>query len=640
MATWYYSQSTGADGNAGTILAPKQTLADLKSTVGVGDTAALMAGDTWDEKAELDASPANEGERITITRYGTGADPKISRQPISTFTGAILPDQTLTGTNDYSIGAYVPGDDYTPITFTSAVLTTGAAGHLNHGINFQQDAYGGYIIENVVSTTECRVTGDATGEGDDVTDTLILSIHRASDAKSIITSSTSSTFTAGNVFDSLYFADVKRSTSIATHIDDRHVIVEDPYNGIGASESCEIWDDAAANGFAFQFYGKDYITLDRLDFDGYVSADFDYADHIVISDCTFQNCHGGTNGHCLLVCSWSGASNGGSEDWTIDGCIFQDISGAATSCIFGVGRETSVATHVSDITVSNCIFRRIDTDAVTLWIADNSIVENCTIGPGLFGIGGGHQDGINIAGGDGYIIRYNTIFDFTQLIYFTPNDIAGVVPILNHWIYGNVLYVDKYWTDEASAAPGINVDIRGGDYTVDGLEIWANTIVYLGDAEGTGVKLLTQGPGVGTITNVVARNNIFYDCAGTGYEATSAWSIGPDIDPTDYDIDYNCYKKIAKSSAAEANSLIDSDPLFVNYIRHSVWDFHLQSGSPCDGAGDPALTAAVTVPTPLYDIGGVERTPDSGDMGAYEKAAAGGGAAVQQMCFARRRRSD
>jgi hypothetical protein len=546
MATYYYSQSTGADGNAGTILAPKQTLADLKGTVGVGDTANLMAGDTWDETLELDAAPANEGQRITIQRYGTGANPKIQRQH----------DKTATITAATRVGG---GPDY---------------------------------------NTELTASGTP--------------------------------FVAGDLWESVYFPDDHVTVSIITFTDSNTVTVNGDVSevqGITLPQTVQIFDaNTIADTYGLYLTNPDYITIDGVDFDNFFECNFNVARYVEIKNCTFSKCHGGNYGTCLNFGAWGQVNSKGyaPNDVTVDNCTFTDLPSSVSGCMHFTG---NFGIYQSNITVKNCTITNARTDGIKIFYANTVLIENNTL-TGLTGLGGGHEDGITGYAGTNWIIRYNKIDSFTQLILFPAGDTNDGSNFTDIHIYGNVFWNDTYWTGPyAGASPAIYCgigDVNNPEFS--GVRIWKNTFGYMGDSQGGGIWI-TKDATSPTLNDIVIHDNVFYEVHGPDYTGQSAYILAAGI--TNLDIDYNCYYACAKSSETEANSLTATDPLLVSYTGKgdtAPFDFHIGSGSPCNNAGDPALTSNVTVPATFVDIDGVTRTKNSGDMGAYELA--GGGIAA------------
>jgi len=77
-ASYYVSQSGGADSNPGTQALPWQTLAKVNgSTFSPGDTIYLKRGDTWTEPL-VPPSSGSSGNYITFDAYGSGPAPKIT----------------------------------------------------------------------------------------------------------------------------------------------------------------------------------------------------------------------------------------------------------------------------------------------------------------------------------------------------------------------------------------------------------------------------------------------------------------------------------------------------------------------------------------------------------------------------------
>lgn len=613
MADIHFDNTLGNDSTGdGSIGTPYKTLAKLKTVVAVSDTAKLKKGEVWDEILRLDSTPASEGQRITITGYGSGDNPLIQRSELSSFTASVLPDQTLVGTTDYAIGAFAAGS--TTITFTSAVLTTGTLGHLNHSLNFQQGLFTGYVIDSVVSTTECTVTGDATGEAETTGDSLLLTTYQTSTNKTLLAATTEA-FAAGDVNDVILFETANRSGGISSFIDTQHILVNLDMSGLSVSEACSIWETAAnGSGTGMQLNNRDYLTLDGIDIDSCIGCGVGNGNEVIIRNCNLSNIHGGSAGSVLSL----GEFGSTTTNVLVEDCTFDNITAAATGCINCSG---NAGQHVSDITIRGCTITNCNSNGMLFSYCDNIVLENNVLGPALFGIGGGHQDGIEIFGGDNVTIRNNIVHSFTQLLYLPS---AGVdVNMTNVFIYGNVLYNWKYWTLTGATSPAIQIGLTStSDITFSGCQIFANTIGYQGDQTGLGI-VINKGSANPTMDDITIVNNSFYEVSGPDFTGTSAYILPAGI--TNLLVDYNNYFNCAKSSETEANSLLASDPLFVDYTGKGATTFNvrLQPGSPCDDAGDPSLTSNVTVPASFLDIDGVTRVKDGGDIGAFELVSGG-----------------
>lgn len=208
-----------------------------------------------------------------------------------------------------------------------------------------------------------------------------------------------------------------------------------------------------------------------------------------------------------------------------------------------------------------------------------------------------HPDGMDLGDMSNSILRYNTISDFTQLMYFHDYDDGG--GFINLQIYGNVFYTDRYWTVNGGEAPGIFFDATFNNSPLKNVKIHSNTFMWTGYN-----GILIYG---GSLSDVVICNNIFYDS-------------GIDLDgrTSGMKSDYNLFFNSRKPAGEGPNSLI-SNPQFVNYVRHQSWNVRLKSTSPAINKGDPALLTTMGLNSDFVDIDGVKR-PIGGrcDMGAYE----------------------
>jgi hypothetical protein len=243
---------------------------------------------------------------------------------------------------------------------------------------------------------------------------------------------------------------------------------------------------------------------------------------------------------------------------------------------------------------------------------------------------GSHGDSINYAydcTGD-LIIRYNRFRNSSQCINIVldhPGNMGNV------YVYGNLLWIDPAaWAPDPKPASldynkGMNIGSPQTNHLFVGeIHVFSNTTSgrYFGAILSDATTGNVSGP-------VKVYNNVWHDCA-TAIQAHFSGSTSYQADYNDYegnstDIQYWdsgwSWRSLASFQAAyptlEQNS-ISSDPLFVD---EAGFDFRLQSGSPCIGAGDPALTSNVTVPATFVDIDGATRTKDGGAMGAFADTA-------------------
>ncbi|MBI2100713.1 MAG: right-handed parallel beta-helix repeat-containing protein [Candidatus Vogelbacteria bacterium] len=224
-----------------------------------------------------------------------------------------------------------------------------------------------------------------------------------------------------------------------------------------------------------------------------------------------------------------------------------------------------------------------------------------------------HQDGIDIGRLRDSIIRFNVIYDLTQLIYFPLKDEPGNY-VDNVQIYGNILYTDRYNTvggpsGPGAEAPAIFIDARRSSTIARNITIHSNTIGWVGYA---GVWILRDGLGMGPgqVTGIDIRNNIFYQS-----------DVEIEVDPGETpQVNYNLFYQANANVPVGANNLF-TDPQFVNYQRHSAWDFHLKSTSPARDAGINM--------GPSTDFDGNPRPSGTGyDIGAYEYPSGGTAPAV------------
>lgn len=202
-----------------------------------------------------------------------------------------------------------------------------------------------------------------------------------------------------------------------------------------------------------------------------------------------------------------------------------------------------------------------------------------------------HQDGFDIGKASNGIIRNNMVSDFTQLMYF-PNDSGSYE---NIQIYGNIMYTDRYSTVNGSTAPGIFFDGHFTSGMLTNISIHSNTFGWVGDKA---VQIYSFGS---RASGLRIADNIFYD---------SAFDI--DAGAQNLFVNNNLFYGVTPSGT---NSVV-VDPQFVNYVRHSAWDFRLKSTSP---AIDKGALGSIIAPTNFTDQWGTVRPQGVAlDIGAYE----------------------
>lgn len=208
-----------------------------------------------------------------------------------------------------------------------------------------------------------------------------------------------------------------------------------------------------------------------------------------------------------------------------------------------------------------------------------------------------HPDGMDLGDMSNSILRYNTIYDFTQLMYFHDFDNGG--GFINLQIYGNVFYTDRYWTVNGGEAPAIFFDTTFHSSPIKNVKIHSNTFLW----SGYNGIIMYGGP----LDAVAFYDNIFYDS-------------GIDLDgrTTGLKSDYNLFYNSRKPAGEGPNSMT-ANPQFVNYTRHQSWNVRLKSTSPAINKGDPALLTTMGLTGSFVDIDGVSRPHGlQCDMGAYE----------------------
>jgi len=234
---------------------------------------------------------------------------------------------------------------------------------------------------------------------------------------------------------------------------------------------------------------------------------------------------------------------------------------------------------------------------------DGLLIENNIIG--RFTGESAHNDGISTNRLSNAIIRYNTIYDWTQEIYFNSDNYGTQIEDVS--IYGNLFYTVNYYNNGGGSAPGILINAGRDDASIVNLIIHSNTFAWLGTNTAS-IGIYTN-PAT-HVSNIKVYDNIFYS---NGFNADNA-ALG------NINSDYNLWYDHAPPAWEGAHSITSTDPCFVDYQIHddNHVNFHLKSASAAIDAGNPNLASDVTLPSHFLDIDGTNRPINRFDIGAYE----------------------
>ena len=285
-----------------------------------------------------------------------------------------------------------------------------------------------------------------------------------------------------------------------------------------------------------------------------------------------------------------------------------------TDSIVGGGIYTD-NTSSGTITVTNCIITAsIAADGGGIGndnLNGTTIVTNCTVTANTASDGGG---------------IYNSNYGSSGTITLTKCTISSNTATIGGGIY-NYNYASSGVINTTNCTVSGNSAIQGGGiYSGNGTITAINCIISGNTAQNSGGGILIFGGDIATLTNCTISNNTAPYGGGIENGGNRGFS---------YDSIYlsNCIvysdfnNEIIDDSTAPFFSTnatycdiqggypgtgnINADPLFANAVGG---DFHLQSGSPCLGAG--AATGA-----PTTDKDGHTR-PNPPSIGAYELVAA------------------
>ncbi len=319
--------------------------------------------------------------------------------------------------------------------------------------------------------------------------------------------------------------------------------------------------------YAIDLNGRDYVTIEGLDISKYTGGEIifisDHGDPEVMSGLRIRNNYLHHNGDGEGLGSGTTIYARGQDR-------VQDFEVENNEIYESLGIAISMGPLGARIAWNN--FHRVN-DAIRAG-GTNVVVEHNHFYDSFET--DGHQDGLDLDRVRVWKIRYNTISDFTQLLYFHSND-GGIHEQIQ--IYGNVLYSNRYGAhggDSPGIAMGNGVDVF----------IHSNTCGWLGPANNGYRCIQIEG----NVTNVRIRNNVAFD---------SYFMLEPSSGQINSD--YNWFSRPDRTDGGP-NSRSGIDPQFMNYVRHSSWDFRLKSTSPLIDVGDPNLPGAFTIPPGFADI--------------------------------------
>src|SRR4029077_4926761 len=244
-------------------------------------------------------------------------------------------------------------------------------------------------------------------------------------------------------------------------------------------------------------------------------------------------------------------------------------------CEVGHGGDTSVYWAVAGGVVTDCIMEYC-------WIHDAGAINASTYHPNICILGESNR----------MTFRYNRFYNI---------DVEGLFPAYpssNLYIYGNVFYQGSIPLNSGRAFE------NDSGYPASNIFFYNNTIVDL--PTGTRLDQATS------FTGCISRNNLYWNCANTGY--TAGWTH-----------DHNFFSGPGEGGTGDIGS--GANP-FVNYIANSISaDYHITSLIAANRPRDKGfLIAPVSGQTLNIDPDGNIRGADGAwDMGAYEYNAGGGG---------------
>jgi hypothetical protein len=283
---------------------------------------------------------------------------------------------------------------------------------------------------------------------------------------------------------------------------------------------------------------------------------------------------------------------------TIKNC---DISWSGLIIPSTINDRDNLGIHAaySDMTIQNCIIHDIGRRAISIYnygsgyTTTNILVEGCTLYKCY------HTSGIDISCGNGATSDFDGIIIRNNLIYDDAASYNYGAELLNIESYYSAHYINNIQIYNNILMNPQNSGIHL--YGVHGADIFNNTFYGHNTSATDNVAQIKMT--AADCTDVIIKNNIFYSTHTSNSSALCAIYTSSAITTANITADYNTYYRNATSRSlidirgetavyhyddlANIRSVLGwethgqcIDPSFV-----SSSDFHLQSGSPCIGAG-------------------------------------------------------